>query len=70
MVRTQQWGLSHERRFALASGLDVEAGFVTNQWTSTNPVDAGTRRVVTDGMRIVYDPHRILTALRAACEEP
>ncbi len=70
MVRTQQWGLAHERRFALPSGLEVEAGFVTGEWTwtRTNPVDAGTRRVVTDGMDIVYDPHRILAALQAACD--
>lgn len=68
MVRTQQWGLSHERRFALVSGLEVEAGFVTDEWTRTNPVDAGTRRVVTDGMDIVYDPRRILAALQAASD--
>lgn len=68
MVRTQQWGLSHERRFTLPSGLEVEAGFVIDEWTRTHPVDAGTRRAVTDGMRILYDPHRILAALQAACD--
>lgn len=69
MVRTQQWGLSYERRFALPSRLEVEAGFVTGEWTRTNPVDAGTRRVVTGGMDIVYDPHGILAALQFACDD-
>jgi len=70
MVRTRQWGQSHERRFVLPSGLEVEAGFVTGHWTRTNPVDAGTRRVVTDGMHVIYDPHGTLAALQVACGEP
>jgi hypothetical protein len=31
-------------------------------------VDAGTRRVVTDGMSIVYDPQELLAKLIDACE--
>lgn len=69
MVRTQKWGLSQECRFVLDSGLEVETGFVTRQWTTTNPVEAGTRRVVSDGMRIVYDPEGILSAVQIECDQ-
>jgi hypothetical protein len=38
-------------------------------WASTDPVDAGTRRVVTDdGMRILYDPEHWFAALAAASQ--
>jgi Nucleotidyltransferase domain len=33
---------------------------------TTDPVDPGTRRVVTDGMRILHDPDGRLAALAAA----
>ncbi|WP_199431515.1 nucleotidyltransferase domain-containing protein [Qaidamihabitans albus] len=71
ITRTQKWGPLHERRFVLDAGLEVEAGFVTRQWTRTGPVDVGTRRVVSAGMRIVYDPSGILADVQAECgQEP
>lgn len=36
-------------------------------WANTNPVDAGTFRVINDGHRIVYDPDGALTDLSNAC---
>jgi hypothetical protein len=41
---------------------------VPPRWASTEPVDAGTRKVVTDGMRILYDPDGRLSALAVACQ--
>jgi hypothetical protein len=67
ITRTRRWGPWHERRFVTRSGLEVEAGFVIRRWTNTNPPDEGTRRVVSAGMRIVYDPFGLVAALRAAC---
>lgn len=66
MTRTRAWGVLRERRFVTRSGLEVEAGFVPPEWARTDPVDAGTRRVATDGLRIVHDPHGLLAALRGA----
>jgi uncharacterized protein len=42
---------------------DTDGSF---RWAATDPVDRGTRRVVTDGMRILRDPDGRLAALAAA----
>ncbi len=67
VIRLQQWGPVREVRLRRASGLEVEMGVVSPSWADTDPVDAGTRRVITDGHRIVYDPDGTLEALAAAC---
>ncbi|WP_062646535.1 nucleotidyltransferase domain-containing protein [Streptomyces maremycinicus] len=56
-----------EWRYATASGLEVEVGVGPAHWARTDPVDAGTRRVVTDGAVPLYDPAGILGALIRAC---
>jgi hypothetical protein len=50
----------------LEGGLEVEVGLTEPAWAATDPVDPGTRRVVTDGMRILRDPDGRLAALAAA----
>ena len=67
LVWTRRWGPMTERRFALPSGLEVELGVAPPSWAATDPVDEGTRRVVTDGMSVVYDPKGILARLRDTC---
>jgi predicted nucleotidyltransferase len=66
LVRTGDWGALVERRVRLRSGLDVEFGFVKPSWTSIDPIDPGTLRVVTDGCEIWYDPKHHLSNLSAA----
>jgi predicted nucleotidyltransferase len=68
LIRVQAWGVITEHRFRRPSGLETEIGLGTPRWASTDPVDPGTRRVVTDGSRILHDPHGLLAALREACE--
>lgn len=70
LVRTAQWGVITERRFALQSGLEVELGVGAPTWARTDPVDEGTRRVISDGMRVLYDPDGVLEALAAYCGGP
>ena len=65
IVRTRRWGAITERRFALPSGLEVELGIGTPAWASVDPLDAGTRRVVSDGMRVLHDPDGLLALLVA-----
>ena len=48
------------------SGLEVEVGIAAPSWAATDPVDPGTRRVVEEGMRIIYDPEELLTRLVGA----
>jgi RimJ/RimL family protein N-acetyltransferase/predicted nucleotidyltransferase len=67
LVRTVDRGAITERRIALASGVEVEIGVGSPSWASRDPLDAGTQRVVADGMRILHDPDGLLTALAAAC---
>jgi hypothetical protein len=57
-----------ERRFTLLSGLEVEVGTALPSWAATEPVDAGTSRVVTDGMSVLYDPQGLLARLIDACD--
>lgn len=67
VVETQAWGPLTERRFVLPSGLEVEAGIAPPSWASTDPVDPGTRGVVRDGFRVVYDPEGLPACLVEAC---
>jgi hypothetical protein len=64
VVRTRSWGALTERRLALPSELDV--GVAAVSWAATAPVDAGTRQVVTDGIRVVFDLDGVLAELIAA----
>lgn len=65
--RPRAWGVLTERRLFFSSGPSVELGFADPSWAATDPVDAGTRRVVSDGMRILDDPDGLLKALSDAC---
>ncbi|MCX4760493.1 nucleotidyltransferase domain-containing protein [Streptomyces sp. NBC_01275] len=67
VVRIQQWGPVTEWRHVTASGLEVEVGVGSPDWARTDPVDVGTRRVVTDGARALYDPAGLVAALIRAC---
>jgi hypothetical protein len=42
-------------------------GITALAWASTDPVDEGTRRVVTDGLRVLYDPEDIFAGLQNEC---
>jgi len=71
VVRRQQWGpYLTEVRIARPSGLEIELGVTATAWANLNPIDAGTRRVVSDGMRILHDPDAILADLQRACAGP
>ncbi|MFD9317842.1 nucleotidyltransferase domain-containing protein [Streptomyces sp. NPDC060053] len=67
VVRVQERGPVTEWRYVTASGLEVEVCVGSVHWARTDPVDAGTRRVVTEGARPLYDPAGILGALIEAC---
>jgi predicted nucleotidyltransferase len=63
IIRTRPRGAVTERRFALAGGLEVDVGVGTTAWASLTPMDAGTRHVVGEGMRVLHDPEGILAEL-------
>jgi predicted nucleotidyltransferase len=71
LSRAISWGALTERRARVGSGLDVEFGIAMPSWAGIDPVDPGTRRVVADGLRILYDPRGILARLdRSVNERP
>jgi predicted nucleotidyltransferase len=63
--RDAEYGAVWSRHVQLDDGLEIEFGFALPSWADVAPVDAGTRRVMMDGCRILYDPDGILSALRA-----
>jgi hypothetical protein len=60
------YGAVWSRHIILTGGLEVEASFAHLDWANLNPVDEGTRRVMHDGHRILYDPDARLAKLAAA----
>ena len=69
LIRLQRWGPLNEVRIRRPSGFEVELGIAPLSWATTAPVDDGTYRVISDGLRIVYDPDGILAALSTACRK-
>ncbi|MGC9669143.1 nucleotidyltransferase domain-containing protein [Planosporangium sp. 12N6] len=67
LTRVQSWGAVTERRFVTVSGLEVEINIGSPDWACLDPVDPGTRKVVSDGARPLYDPIAALAALIDAC---
>jgi predicted nucleotidyltransferase len=66
VVRSQAWGELRERRVRLASGFEVEFGFVHPGWARTVPVASGPAKVACGGMVRLYDPAGILGGLLRA----
>ena len=61
----EDWGLVTSLRVFYAHGLEVEFGLAIPAW-AVIPVDAGTRRVVADGMQVLYDPNDVFGKLQDA----
>ncbi len=66
--RDEDYGAVWSRRIWLSPGAEVEISFAPVVWALTAPLDAGTRRVVSDGCRILHDPAGLLGRLYAAVQ--
>ena len=64
-VRREQYGIVIGLQAFYQEGLQVEFGLNPRYWADL-PLDPGTRRVISDGMRILYDPRGILEAAHKA----
>jgi len=70
LVRSEQWGQLAERRLRRPSGLEVEIGIAPVTWAKVDPIDSGTREVVSHGgCEILYDPDGLLAALMRAVDQ-
>jgi len=58
--KVEDYGKLTSLRVWYESGLEVEYGFTTRDWAEV-PLDAGTRRVIDDGMRVLFEKERLLT---------
>src|SRR5437588_13048184 len=65
-IRQQLWGDVLEHRFRTESGLEFEINITDPGWARRARTDQGTRRVVTDGARVLYDPTGDLADLLSA----
>lgn len=63
LIRQGDFGAVQERRLRLPDGLVVEVGVASLSWTSTTPLDPGTRRVALDGLLALLDPEQRLAHL-------
>jgi len=60
----EDYGALWSRRVWLKQGDgEIEFGFASSIWANVKAVDPGTRRVISEGCRILYDPDRILNRL-------
>src|SRR5262249_22219421 len=64
----EDYGPLWSRRMALSDGREIEWGFTTPAWAAIDPIDPGTQRVASDGLRILLDPDGILHDLVQALE--
>jgi uncharacterized protein len=66
-VSDEDWGSVQSKRVHYADGVEVEFGITDRKWAGTGPVDPGTRRVISDGIRVLYDPEGMLGSLLMVC---
>jgi hypothetical protein len=60
----EDYGALWSRRLWLDQiGGEIEFGFAPLSWANVNPIDPGTRQVISDGCRVLYDPDKILSQL-------
>ena len=65
-TKIEDRGAVKTQRAFYRNGNVFEFNFVPPSWAKIDPVDEGTRRVVAEGMKILYDPQGILEKLQAA----
>lgn len=55
----EDWGLVTSLRVYYTDNLEVEYGLTSPEWAS-EPIDEGTRRIIFDGMQILFDKTGLL----------
>ena len=64
--RDAEYGKIWSRHLSFADGSEVELSFTSPDWAETAPMDPGTRQVISNGCRILWDPQATLRHLVAA----
>lgn len=58
--KVEDYGKLTSLRVWYESGLEIEYGFTTREWVKT-PLDKGTKRVIQDGMRVLFEKETLLS---------
>jgi len=58
--KVEEYGKLTSLRVWYENGLEVEYGFTTRDWAET-PLDRGTKRVIDDGMRVLFEKEVLLS---------
>lgn len=56
----EQYGLVTSLRIWYAGGMEVEYGIADERWAAL-PLDAGTRQVISDGIRVLFERGNLLS---------
>lgn len=64
-VMTEPYGAAISLRVFYENGWEVEFGVACPAWAQV-PLDPGTKRVISDGIRILHDPRGLLEAASIA----
>lgn len=56
----EDYGKLTSLRVWYESGLEIEYGFTTREWVKS-PLDKGTKRVIDDGMRVLFEKEVLLS---------
>jgi len=56
----EDYGKLTSLRIWYESGLEIEYGFTTREWVK-NPLDKGTKRVIDNGMRVLFEKEVLLS---------
>jgi hypothetical protein len=67
--RDEDYGPLWSRHITLAPPGEVECGFAPPAWAATEPLDAGTREVVSHALRVLLDKEGHFARLQVALEE-
>lgn len=65
-IKEEDWGLVKTLRVFYKNNLEVEFNIAAVKWASIDPIDPGTKKVILDGMKILYDPAKILLNLNGS----
>lgn len=66
--RRQRYGKVTSLHVNYKNSYEVEFGFTTSKWAIIPP-DKGTRKVIEDGIKVLYDPGYLLTKLIAFVQQ-
>ena len=65
-ITTRGRGALTEWRWKTSEGFEIDTCVGSTSWAATQPIDPGTRRVLTGGLQRIYDTERLLLELQNA----